>query len=85
MTVAREAELPIITLYAMYIPIFVALMKQKSLSGFKRIVAPVLSILCSLFMVFATFYAYRITVVYYMVVFAVIMAVGAALKGKKKA
>ncbi len=36
-------------------------------------------------MVFATFYAYRITVVYYIVVFAVIMAIGAALKGKKKA
>lgn len=80
-----SSELPIITLYAMYIPIFVALMKQKSLGGFKRIVAPVLSILCSLFMVFATFYAYRITVVYYIVVFAVIMAIGAALKGKKKA
>jgi APA family basic amino acid/polyamine antiporter len=80
-----SSELPIITLYAMYIPIFIALMKEKNLGGFKRIVAPILAILCSLFMVFATFYAYKMTVVYYLILFAVIMVIGVFFKGKKKA
>ena len=80
-----SSELPIITLYAMYIPIFIVLMKQKELSGLKRTVVPILAILCCLFMVFATIYAYRMKVVFYLIVFAVIMAIGALLKGKKKA
>jgi APA family basic amino acid/polyamine antiporter len=80
-----SSELPIITLYVMYIPIFIALMKEKDLGGFKRVVAPILAILCSLFMVFATVYAYKMTVVYYLIIFAVLMAVGSLLKGKKKA
>ena len=48
-----SSELPIITLYAIYIPIYIALLKRKDLSGFRGKVMPVLAILCSLFMVFA--------------------------------
>ena len=48
-----SSELPIITLYAIYIPIYIALLKRRDLSGFRGKVMPVLAILCSLFMVFA--------------------------------
>ena len=78
-----SSELPIITLYLLYIPIFLKLMSLKNLSGFKRYVAPALAILCSLFMCFACFYTYRIKVLFYLILFAVIMLGGALLKGKK--
>ena len=80
-----SSELPIITLYVLYIPIYIVLMRQKSLSTFKRFVMPILAILCSLFMVFATFYAYGTTVLFYLIVFAVMMFIGVFFKGKKKA
>ena len=54
-----SSELPIVTLYALYIPIFIAWMKkEKNLSVFKRFVLPILSVLACLFMIFATFYAH---------------------------
>ena len=80
-----SSELPIITLYVLYIPIYIVLMRQKSLSTFKRFVMPILAILCSLSMVFATFYAYGTTVLFYLIVFAVMMFIGVFFKGKKKA
>ena len=78
-----SSELPIITLYLLYIPIFLKLMSLQNLNGFKRYVAPALAILCSLFMCFACIYTYRMKVVYYLMVFAVIMLLGAFFKGKK--
>ncbi|MEE0767314.1 MAG: APC family permease [Oscillospiraceae bacterium] len=70
-------ELPIITLYAAYIPIFLVMMKrEKDLSAFKRIVMPLLGILSCVFMVFCAFYAYRMDAVYYLIFFAIIMAIG---------
>jgi APA family basic amino acid/polyamine antiporter len=78
-----SSELPIITLYLLYIPIFLKLMSLKNLSGFKRYVAPALAILCSLFMCFACIYTYKMKVVFYLIVFAVIMMAGAFFKGKK--
>ena len=59
-------------------------MKRNDLSGFRGKVMPVLAILCSLFMVFATFYAYGTTVLFYLIVFAVLMVIGAFFKGGKK-
>ena len=79
-----SSELPIITLYVLYIPIYISLMKRNDLSGFRGKVMPVLAILCSLFMVFATFYAYGTTVLFYLIVFAVLMVIGAFFKGGKK-
>ena len=78
-----SSELPIITLYLLYIPIFLKLMSLKNLSGFKRYVAPALAILCSLFMCFACIYTYKMKVVFYLIVFVVIMVLGALFKGKK--
>ena len=80
-----SSELPIITLYAIYIPIYIALLKRKDLPGFQGKVMPVLAILCSLFMVFAAIYSHKMNVVYYLIVFLVIEVIGAFFKGGKKA
>ncbi len=87
-----SSELPIVTIYAMYIPIFIAWMKkEKDMGVFKRFVLPITSIITCLFMVFAAVYAHGITpylaakaegnfsfpVLFYLVIFAVIMLVGA--------
>ena len=80
-----SSELPIITLYAIYIPIYIALLKRKDLPGFQGKVMPILAILCSLFMVFAAIYSHKMNVVYYLIVFLVIEVIGAFFKGGKKA
>lgn len=54
-----SSELPIVTIYALYIPIFILFMKKaEGLSTVKRYVAPMLGICGSLFMIFAAFYAH---------------------------
>ncbi|MDD4680778.1 MAG: APC family permease [Clostridia bacterium] len=71
------SELPIITLYGAYIPIFFMLMKkEKELSTFNRFVMPILSVLGCLFMVIAAWLAHGMAAVYYLIVFAVIMLIG---------
>lgn len=94
-----SSELPIVTIYALYIPIFIAWMrKEKEMGVFKRFVLPSLSILSCLFMIFAAVYAHGITpylnakangvfsfpVLFYLIVFAVIMTIGVVLKNSKK-
>ncbi|MBQ1244549.1 MAG: amino acid permease [Clostridia bacterium] len=70
-------ELPIITLYAAYIPIFIVMMiKFKELNAFKRFVLPAVAIVASLFMVYAAISAYKIQALYYIIVFVVVMAIG---------
>ena len=81
-----SSELPIVTIYAMYIPMFIAWMKkEKELGAFKRFVLPILSLIACLFMVFAAVYAHGITpflaarengtfsfpVLFYLIIFAV--------------
>ena len=80
-----SSELPIITLYALYIPIYFALMKQKALPTFKRNVMPILATICSLFMVFAAIYSHKMNVVFYLIVFVVVMVIGTFFRGKKDA
>ncbi|MEG1548049.1 MAG: APC family permease [Clostridia bacterium] len=72
-----SSELPIITLYAMYIPMFIMFMKkEKDMGVFKRIILPLLALCGSLFMVFAAIYAHGMAVVYYLIIFAVVMVIG---------
>lgn len=72
-----SSELPIVTIYAMYIPILIMMMKkERSLNTFKRFVMPVLAICACLFMVVAAYYAHGQAVFYYLIIFAVIMAIG---------
>jgi len=81
-----SSELPIVTIYAMYIPIFVMLMKkEKDLPAFKRFVAPALSILGSAFMIVAAVFAHRLAVVAYLAIFSAVMGVGAFFARGKKA
>ena len=81
-----SSELPVITLYAMYIPMFVQLMRKgKGLGTVSRYVMPTLGVIGCLFMIYAAFAAYGVsTVGHYLIVFAVIMVVGNLLYGGKK-
>ncbi len=90
-----SSELPIITIYAMYIPIFIAWMKkEKDMGVFKRFVLPMAALIACLFMVFAAIYAHGITpylnakangafsfpVLFYLIVYAVVMILGAIFR-----
>jgi APA family basic amino acid/polyamine antiporter len=78
------SELPIVTLYAAYIPIFFMLMKkEKDLGTLKRFIMPAFSILGCVFMVVAACFAHQMKVVYYLAIFAVIMIIGACFHNKK--
>lgn len=93
-----SSELPIITVYALYIPIFIMfIVKEGKKNVFKNIVMPILAIIASLFMVFVAVYAHGITkyqaakaegnfsfpVLFYLIVFAVIMVIGLLLYRQK--
>ena len=94
-----SSELPIVTIYGMYIPIFIIWMiKEKKLGFVKRFLLPILAIVCCGFMVFAAVYAHGITpyinakangefsfpVLFYLILFAIIMFVGALVRKSKK-
>ena len=77
------SELPIITIYAMYIPIFINWMrKAKDESTLRRYVIPVLAIAGSLFMVYASLVGHKMENFWYLIVFAVVMLIGKLLKRK---
>ena len=77
------SELPIITIYAMYIPIFINWMrKAKDESTLRRYVIPVLAIAGSLFMVYASLVGHKMENFWYLIVFAVVMLIGKFLKKK---
>ena len=71
-----SSELPIVALYAMYIPIFIKMMTLKDLNVFKRIIIPVLAIISSLFMIVAAVYAHKFGVLYFLIVTAIVMLIG---------
>ena len=75
-----SSELPIITVYPIYVPILIAYMiKEKELGVLKRFVLPILSIIGAGIMVAASIFRHKMANVWYLIVFAVIMAVGAAV------
>ena len=77
-------ELPIITVYFMYIPIFIQWMrKETNENALRRYIFPILAICGSIFMVLASIISHRIGCVWYLIVFAVIMAIGGAVNRKK--
>lgn len=82
-----SSELPIVTIYAMYIPIFLLFMKKANdLGTGKRYIIPALALIGSAFMVFACVYAHPTETIFYLILFAVIMIIGALLqKSKAKA
>lgn len=73
-----SSELPIVTIYAMYIPIFIMMIKkEKDLTTFKRFVMPTISIIGCIFMIIAACFAHKMAVVSYLIIFTVIMIIGA--------
>lgn len=80
-----SSEVPAVTTYALYIPIFIGMMrKEKDLGTFKRFVLPVLGVIACLMMMLAGFGGYGTTVLYYLIIFAVIMGIGALFMNPKK-
>jgi APA family basic amino acid/polyamine antiporter len=87
-----SSELPIVTVYGFYIPMFIAWMKkEKDLSVLQRFVLPMFAVIACVFMIFATVYAHGITpylnaiengngfsfpVLFYLIVFVVVMFTG---------
>ncbi|MGN0574265.1 MAG: APC family permease [Acutalibacteraceae bacterium] len=77
-------ELPIVTIYPFYIPIFIKMMFNKDFKGMKRFVAPILAIAGSLFMVVAAVEAHGRFIPGYLIIFAVIMLLGIPFMKKQK-
>lgn len=95
----NSSELPIITIYAMYIPIFIAFaIKHGKENVFKNIVLPCFAVLAAIFMIFAAVWAHGVVpfkdaaangefsfpVLSYLIVFAIFMAVGMLFYKKKE-
>lgn len=79
-----SSELPIVTLYGGYIPIFLAMMRrERDLGPVKRLVMPALSICGCVFMAGAAVISHGTDVLWYLLVFALATAVGALLRGKR--
>lgn len=80
-----SSELPIITIYLMYLPILISWMiKEKDQNFLRRFVMPILAICGSVFMVIASVFSHGMGVVWYLIVFGVIMLIGALLNKKWK-
>ncbi|MDD6021802.1 MAG: APC family permease [Acutalibacteraceae bacterium] len=93
-----SSELPIVTTYVLYIPIYIMfLVKAKGENPIKRFVLPILATCGSAFMIIAAVYAHGVSpyqaakaegkfacpILFYLIIFAVIMAVGLIFMNKK--
>jgi APA family basic amino acid/polyamine antiporter len=80
------SELPIVTIYALYIPIFInMIVKEKDLSAGKRFVWPILAICGCVFMVVAAVDKFKSSGLWqYLLCFAVVMIIGSFFLKKKE-
>lgn len=70
-------EICIITMYALYIPIFIHIIKsEKDFNFVNRFVLPSLAIVASIFMCYCAYYAYGKQTFYYLIFFALSQAIG---------
>jgi APA family basic amino acid/polyamine antiporter len=75
-----SSELPIITIYLMYLPILIQWMrKEKEQNVLRRFILPVLALCGSVFMVIACIFSHGMGCFWYLIVFAVVMAIGCLL------
>lgn len=81
-----SSELPIITIYLMYLPILIQWMrKEKDETVVRRFVFPVLAFCGSVFMVVACVLSHKWACFWYLIVFGIIMAIGGLVnKGRKR-
>lgn len=79
------SELPIITTYLMYLPIFIQWMrKEKRENALRRFVFPALAICGSVFMIAAGIIGHGISCLWYLIVYAATMLLGALLNRRKQ-
>ena len=72
-----SSELPVITIYMMYLPIFFQWMrKEKDQSLVRRFVMPILAMCGSAFMVVACVVSHKMACLWFMIFYAVIMLIG---------
>ena len=78
-----SSELPIITIYALYIPIFINWMRKATdESTLRRYVIPALAICGAVFMVIACLLGHKMANFWYLIVFAIIMFIGSRFAKK---
>ena len=76
----KPTELPIITIYALYIPVFIQwIRKQKGTSVWQHYILPILAICGSVFMVIACLVSHGMGCFWYLIVFAFVMVLGGLL------
>ncbi len=79
-----SSELPIISIYLMYLPMLIQWMrKEKDQNVLRRFVLPILAFCGSIFMIIASVVRHGMGCVWYLIVFAVIMTVGLICNNKK--
>ena len=80
-----STELPIITIYMMYLPILIQWMrKEKDQPILSRFVLPILALCGSIFMVIASIFSHKWGCFWYMIVYALIMAIGLLVNKSNK-
>ena len=80
-----STELPIISIYLMYLPMFFRWIRmEKDQPALKRFVLPILAICGSVFMVVACIFSHKWGCLWYLIVFAVVMAAGYFADGSRK-
>ncbi len=80
-----SSELPIITIYPLYVPMLLSFMiKHKELGIFKRFVLPTLCIVGAGVMVMASIFRHGLDNIWYLIVFAVVMLIGAVLYFRRR-
>ena len=80
-----SSELPIITIYLMYLPMLIQWMrKEKDQNTLKRFVLPALAFCGSVFMIIACILGHGISCFWYLIVFAADMIIGALVDSSRK-
>ena len=80
-----SSELPIITIYLMYWPMLIqCIRKEKDQNVLRRFIMPILSFCGSVFMVIACIFSHKTDCLWYLIVFIVIMLIGALVNRDKK-
>ena len=79
-------EICIITLYALYIPLFIFVMlKKNDYSLLQRYILPILATVSSLFMCYCCYVSYGLNqVIYYLIFFAIVMGIGVYYRDSSK-
>ncbi len=80
-----SSELPIISIYLMYLPIFIQWMrKEKEQNLLRRFIMPSLAVCGAVFMIFASILSHGWGCLWYLIVFGIIMTIGGLANRRSK-